>query len=297
MSDNLMDKVGEILQEVSKETIEPRFEALREAEVRFKSPGEVVTVADEEAEHQLKTRLGELIPQALFVGEEEFSGCAGLSEALRNEQIWLVDPLDGTANFVSGSPLWAVMVALVRGGQTTAAWIWQPAAKVMYQAELGAGTTRNGIPIVRPQASLTPADLRGSVLTKFLDAPTMERVDTNRHRFGSVGPGTRSAGIDYPRLIEGEQDFVMFWRTLPWDHAPGAFLVNESGGCVRRLNGDVYSPSQVGAGLLAAAGSGTWQVVRDTLLGDLRSRRWRATATSERPLKECPFDVRCRLST
>jgi fructose-1,6-bisphosphatase/inositol monophosphatase family enzyme len=278
-SDNLMDKVGEILQEVSKEAIEPRFEALREAEVRFKSPGEVVTVADEEAEHQLKTRLGELIPEALFVGEEEFAGGAGLSEALRNEQIWLVDPLDGTANFVSGSPLWAVMVALVRRGETVAAWIWQPAAKVMYQAELGAGTTRNGIPIVRPLASLTARDLRGSVLTKFLDAPTVERVEMNRHRFGSVGPGTRSAGIDYPRLIEGEQDFVMFWRTLPWDHAPGAFLVNESGGCARRLNGDDYSPSQEGAGLLAAASCPTWQVVRDTLLGDLRSGNGEARAT------------------
>ncbi len=265
-----MDKVGEILQEVSKEAIEPRFEALREVEVRFKSPGEVVTVADEQAEHQLKARLGELIPETLFVGEEEFSRGTGLSEALGNEQIWLVDPLDGTANFVSGSPLWAVMVALVRGGETTAAWIWQPAAKVMYQAELGAGTTRNGIPIVRPPASSTAGDLRGSVLTKFLDAPTMKRVNMNRHRFGSVGPGTGSAGIDYPRLIEGDQDFVMFWRTLPWDHAPGAFLVNESGGCVRRLNGDVYSPSQVRTGLLAAADRGTWQVVRDTLLGDAR---------------------------
>ncbi len=75
--DNLMEKVGEILQEVSKEAIGPRFEDLRGAEVRFKSPGEVVTVADEEAEHQLaehqlKVRLGDLIPEALFVGEEEF---------------------------------------------------------------------------------------------------------------------------------------------------------------------------------------------------------------------------------
>ena len=268
-SDDLMDKVGDILQEVSAEAIEPRFDALRETDVRFKSPGELVTVADEEAERQLKTRLGELIPEAVFVGEEEFSGGSGLADALRSEQIWLVDPLDGTANFVSGSPQWAVMVALVRGGETSAAWIWQPAAKVMYQAEIGAGATRNGRPLVRPPASSAAADLRGCVHTKFLDAPTRERVDENRHCFGSVGPGTASAGIDYPRLVEGEQDFVMFWRTLPWDHAPGALLVGESGGCVRRLNGDPYSPRQSGAGLLAAAGSGTWQVVRDTLLGDL----------------------------
>lgn len=83
-------------------------------------------------------------------------------------------------------------------------------------------------------------------------------------------PGTRSAGIDYPRLIEGKQGFVMFWWTLPWDHAPGGLLVNESGECVRRLNGDAYSPSRAGPGLIAAASWGTWQVVRHTLLGDLR---------------------------
>lgn len=143
-----MDKVGEILREVSAEAIEPRFDALRETDVRFKSPGELVTVADEEAERQLKMRLGELIPEAVFVGEEEFSGGSGLAQALRSEQIWLVDPLDGTANFVSGSPQWAVMVALVWGGETSAAWIWQPAAKLMYRAEVGAGATRNGVPVV-----------------------------------------------------------------------------------------------------------------------------------------------------
>jgi fructose-1,6-bisphosphatase/inositol monophosphatase family enzyme len=140
----------------------------------------------------------------------------------------------------------------------------------MYQAENGAGATRNGTPIVRQPASLVAPDLRGSVLTKFLDAAVAQRVDKNRHCFRSIGPGTKSAGIDYPMLIEGHQDFVMYWRTLPWDHAPGALLVNESGGCVRRLSGESYSPRQMGAGLLAAAGWDTWQVVRDTLLGDLR---------------------------
>lgn len=264
-----MDTVGEILQEVSEDVIEPRFDALRDGDVRFKSPGELVTAADEEAERELKTRLSRVVPEAVFVGEEEFSGNAGLPEALRNEYVWLVDPLDGTANFVSGSPLWAVMVALLWAGETRAAWIWQPAAKIMYQAEVGAGATRNGVRIARNKGPRAATDLRGSVLTKFLDPLTLERVDKNRHCFASVGPGTSSAGIDYPMLIEGDQDFVMFWRTLPWDHAPGALLVNESGGCVRRLNGDAYSPIQVGSGLLAAASWPTWQVTIETLLGDL----------------------------
>jgi hypothetical protein len=79
--DNLMDKVGELLREISAQAIEPRLESLRTGYVRFKSPGEVVTVADEEAERLLKVRLGELIPDAMVIGEEEFPGGAELSEA------------------------------------------------------------------------------------------------------------------------------------------------------------------------------------------------------------------------
>jgi fructose-1,6-bisphosphatase/inositol monophosphatase family enzyme len=262
-----MDLVAERLQEVSAEAIEPRFESLRRGDVRYKSPGEVVTIADEEAERLLKIRLGDLIPDALVVGEEEFSGGSGLEPAMQRDRVWLVDPLDGTANFIAGSSQWAVMVALVEGNATTAAWIWQPAAEAMYQAQAGAGAERNGRRIVQPSAPSETTDLRGAVLTRFLDTTMRARVDSNRHRFGSVGPGTTSAGIDYPMLVDGEQDFVMFWRTLPWDHAPGALMVSESGGCVRRLNGDRYSPRQPGTGLLAVSDLNAWEPVRDALLG------------------------------
>jgi fructose-1,6-bisphosphatase/inositol monophosphatase family enzyme len=263
-----MDEVGRVLREVSAEVIEPRFEALRDGDVRFKSPGEIVTVADEESERLLTLRLGQLVPEAVIVGEEQFSSGPGLADALRHEQVWLVDPLDGTANFVAGSPEWAVMVALVRNGATCAAWIWQPVDGTMYQAERGAGATRNGRPVVGGRPAATAAELRGSVLTRFLDQTTRERVDRNRHRFAAITPGTSSAGIDYPLLVDGEQDFVMFWRTLPWDHAPGALLVEESGGWARRLDGNEYAPRQTSSGLLAAASPAAWQEVRDALLGD-----------------------------
>jgi len=264
----LMDHVAGLLREVSAEVIEPRFESLRRGDVRYKSPGEVVTIADEEAERLLKARLGDLIPDALVVGEEEFFGDTGLEAAMERDRIWLVDPLDGTANFIAGSSQWAVMVALLQGNETTAAWIWQPAADAMYQAQAGAGAERNGRRIVPPSAPSEIAELRGAVLTRFLDTTMRAKVDANHHRFGSVGPGTTSAGFDYPMLVEGEQNFVIFRRTLPWDHAPGALMVSESGGCVRRLNGDVYSPRQTGVGLLAVSDRDAWQPVRDALLAD-----------------------------
>ncbi|HVA06861.1 MAG TPA: inositol monophosphatase family protein [Acidimicrobiales bacterium] len=111
------------------------------------------------------------------------------------------------------------------------------------------------------------AEMRGAVLTRFLDRDTSNSVAANRHRFGSVGDGRICAGVDYPALIEGDQEFVLYWRTLPWDHAPGALLLGEGGGVARRLDGTPYNPAQHTTGLLAASSQAAWDLVSATLLG------------------------------
>ena len=67
-------------------------------------------------------------------------------------------------------------------------------------------------------------------------------------------------------IVAGRQDFVAFWRTLPWDHAPGALLVREAGGVVRRFDGSDYAVGDDRAGLLAAANDDIWHTVRSALL-------------------------------
>ncbi len=254
----LLERVALILQEVSAEVIEPRFRALVDTDVRSKSPGEVVTVADLEAEARLTSRLGDLLAGVPIVGEEACAVTPALAGALEGDQAWLVDPLDGTANFVAGSPDWAVMVALVDHGTTVAAWIWRPMERVMYLAERGAGATRNGARLHRPPAPPAAQDLRGTVLGRFLDAPTRAAVARNTGRFRDVTGGTGCAGVEYPAVLEGVRDFVLFWRTLPWDHAPGSLLAQEAGATVRRLDRSAYRPAQTTAGLLIAAGGDAW---------------------------------------
>jgi fructose-1,6-bisphosphatase/inositol monophosphatase family enzyme len=114
----LGDAVADLVREVSAEVIEPRFRLLTEGETRLKEPGEPVTVADEEAEALLTRRLGELLPGVPVVGEEACAADPALRAMLAGERAWLVDPLDGTANFIAGRPDWAVMVALVEYGET-----------------------------------------------------------------------------------------------------------------------------------------------------------------------------------
>lgn len=258
-----MERVAEAIREVSAGIIEPRFRNLASGEIREKSPGEIVTLVDEQAESALARRLRALAPGAAVVGEEASGRDPGLLQALGDERAWLVDPLDGTANFVAGRTHWAVMVALLSAGRPVAAWIWRPCDGLMYQAEKGSGCRRNGEPLADPGGPAGPdgdGGLRGAVLTRFLDPGARTRLDANRSRFAALTPGAMCAGVDYPLVAEGGQDFVAFRRTLPWDHAPGTLLLEEAGGVVRRLDGRPYLPADPeGEGLLAARTAEVWE--------------------------------------
>jgi fructose-1,6-bisphosphatase/inositol monophosphatase family enzyme len=263
-----IEEVTGILREAAEVAILPRFRALAAGEVIEKSPGEVVTVADREAEELISRRLRDVV-DAPVVGEEAATADPGLLAALRNAPAaWVVDPVDGTANFVAGQPEYAVMVALVRGGETVAGWILRPADDSVYIAERGAGAWRDGVKVHRTAAPIDPARIRGAVLTRFLDARQQARLEALAPRFAAVTPGAVCAGVDYPRLVDGEQDFVLFQRTLPWDHAAGVLLLTETGGVARRPDGSTYGPADAGAGgLLCAADEVCWQNVC-TLLAD-----------------------------
>jgi fructose-1,6-bisphosphatase/inositol monophosphatase family enzyme len=83
---------------------------------------------------------------------------------------------------------------------------------------------------------------------------------------GEVLSGLKCAGVEYPDIVTGKQDFAMFKRTLPWDHAPGAFILREAGGIARRWDGTEYEPTVEGIGLLAAADEASWQRVASLML-------------------------------
>ncbi|WP_017589721.1 inositol monophosphatase family protein [Nocardiopsis ganjiahuensis] len=261
-----IDAVTKVLREAADTAVMPRFRALSEDEVSEKSPGEIVTVADHEAEEFIGPRLRKLLDVPV-VGEEAASADPDLLGALRNEPAaWLVDPVDGTRNFARGDREFAVMAALVREGRTVASWILRPAEGSVYTAELGSGAWRNGVRLHRRPAPSEPARLRGAVLSRFLSPAQRAHVAAVTPEFAEVGPGAHCAGVDYPRLAEGETDFALFNRTLPWDHAPGSLLLSEAGGVALRPEGDPYRPDDDRVGLLSAADEATWRTVRSILL-------------------------------
>jgi fructose-1,6-bisphosphatase/inositol monophosphatase family enzyme len=257
--------VSSLLREVADLAILPRFQRLASGDVRDKSPGEEVTVADEEAEHLLTARLRDLLPGSVVIGEEAVARAPDLLREVGRETAWLVDPLDGTANFVAGSTCFSMMVCLLRKGEAVEAWMLSPASGVLHAAQKGGGAWIDGERISTSDAP-SLSNTCGAILTRFLPDDLRARVLANSRGLRAVLPGLRCAGEEYPAIVRGDQHFALYGRTLPWDHAAGALFLTEAGGRVADFDGRLYSPVNPRFGLLAASTAPLWSELRQHLL-------------------------------
>ena len=264
----LCETVARILEEAAAAEILPRFQKLLDHEIRRKQSGELVTVADLAAEEVIATRLRELIPGAQVIGEEATAADPGLLDKLAGaEPLWIIDPVDGTNNFAQGTPVFAVMVALVEAGRSVAAWIHDPIAGSTAAAELGAGAWRDGLRL-RVAEPGPPLQMRGTLhASNFAQADMRRQIEARRGRVGAI-KSLRCAGREYLRLAAGETHFSFFTKLMPWDHLPGTLIHREAGGVARTLDGVDYGPLSYRApGLLLAPDAASWQVLHETLFG------------------------------
>lgn len=141
---NLSERAVEAMREVAREIILPRFQHLATGEVEEKSTGELLTIADKESERVLTMRLKDILPGSTVIGEELAEAHPEVVDNVGKGTVWLVDPLDGTSNFVAGRPLLSVMVSLVVDGVAQLGLMLNPVAGVLHHAELGAGALRDG---------------------------------------------------------------------------------------------------------------------------------------------------------
>lgn len=238
-SHDMIDEVTQVLVEAAAIAIRPRFGRLAAEEIAEKAPSDLVTVADREAEHLISRGLREVLDIPV-VGEESAAADPSVLSALGATACWLVDPVDGTSNFVAGRPEYAVMAALLRNGEPAAGWIVLPESGQLYVGEQGSGAFRDDVRIRRLVPPAEVGQLRGAAPTKRMSEQQRARLAEARGRFSSLGPGTLSAGVNYTRMLDGELDFVLYQRSLPWDHAAGALLLAEVGGVTTRPDGAPY---------------------------------------------------------
>ena len=248
----MFDEVGEILRATAAAVVMPRFAALGPGDVAMKGANDPVTIADREAEAMIGQGLRLLLPHARIVGEEACAADPALLDNLDQGTVWIVDPIDGTANFAAGRPPFAMMVALLDRGELAGSWILDPLGDRLAVAERGGGAWIDGERVRSDPVPLELDGLEGIVSEAFLPPGRRGLIDRIRACVSSVEQTARCAGHEYPLVATGARHFALYWRTLVWDHAPGALLLMEAGGSVSHLDGTPYRPGRPQSGLLLA---------------------------------------------
>jgi fructose-1,6-bisphosphatase/inositol monophosphatase family enzyme len=256
-SASLHAAVQAVMVDAAERAILPRFLQLETHEIREKAVDELVTVADVESEAIISAGLAKILPEAAIVGEEAADADSGVLTSLRNELCWIIDPLDGTANFAAGQGPFGILVALVQRGETIGGWIYDPRVRRFMAAWRGEGTLLDGVSIRSRGSGNTPPIASISSLL----APISERaamLDRVSRHFTTV-PIPRCAAEQYPATVLGQSDVTLYERTLPWDHAAGVLCLTEAGGVATRFDGTAYRADDDRTGLLAAATPALWE--------------------------------------
>jgi fructose-1,6-bisphosphatase/inositol monophosphatase family enzyme len=257
--------VSGLIRDVAAEFVLPRFEHLAEGDIREKAPGDYVTIADLEAEQALTPRLMALVPGSVVVGEEATAKDTSILDRIATEDaVWTLDPVDGTANFASGMPLFAVMIAFLRAGRPVASWIYDPVKDQMAVAERGAGAWSEGRRL-SVAGTAAPENMSGSVSTKFGNRQLVRKIAGRSNLVGSVF-SFRCAGHEYLALAAGRAHFALYHRLMPWDHAPGYLLHREAGGYGKRLDRTDYTPTIHDGGLLLTPDAESWESLHALLI-------------------------------
>jgi len=210
------------------------FGEVQNLQVSLKGPGDYVSQADRKAEKLIREELMKARPTYGFLGEEsdEIIGTDGAHR-------WIVDPLDGTTNFLHGIPCFAISIALERNGEIVAAVVLNPATDELFTAERGGGAFLNDRRLrVAARKNLSDAVIGCGV-------PHLGRGNHGkflielRHVMGEVAGMRRlgSASLDLAYVAAGR--FDGFWERdlAPWDIAAGILLIREAGGYATDLTG------------------------------------------------------------
>ncbi|HEX8167647.1 MAG TPA: inositol monophosphatase [Beijerinckiaceae bacterium] len=200
----------------------PRPSALALA---FKGPQDYFLPSDAEVEALIRLRLHEAFPQDTFFGEEGGGAFAG-----RTAGTWVVDPIDGTANFARGIPHWCVSLAFVRDGEAEIGVIYDPVHHELFSAARGRGTTLDGeIVRVSGLSDIAHATVEAGWSTRLPHEPYLTVVD----RLKAAGAAVRRAGsgaLALAWVAAGRQEAYVELHMNAWDALAGLVLVREAGG-------------------------------------------------------------------
>lgn len=238
----MIDVARQIAEEAGRLLLE-RFGRLSAGEIDRQGRRDVSTVADRESEDLIVRRLRARFPEHAVLGEEASKsgrstggGAGGGAGAVPT---WVVDPLDGTVNFIQGIPLFSVSIGLVEGGRPVLGVVHAPALGQTFWGAPGSGAFEGARPLA---VSATPF-LEESIVATGLGYRRNELPDTNLDNVAALGMRVRdlrrmgSAALDLAYVASGRLDAYWELHLEPWDVAAGAALVRAAGGRVTDLRG------------------------------------------------------------
>jgi len=210
------------------------FGEVENLQVSVKGPGNFVTAADRRAEETLRAELAKARPGYSFLGEE-----SGRTEGSDKTHTWIVDPLDGTSNFLHGLPHFAISIGLEREGTIVAGLVYNPITDELFTAERGKGAFVNDKRLrVAGRKRLAEAVVacglphygRGDIELSRRELAAVQEKVAGLRRFGS-------AALDLAFIAAGRFDIYWERNLSPWDIAAGVILVREAGGFVTDADG------------------------------------------------------------
>ncbi len=206
-------------------------------DVSSKGRNDFVTDIDRAAEQDIIATIRRMYPEHAILAEE--SGRSG-----RDENLWIIDPLDGTTNFLHGNPVFAVSIAFERRGRLEHAVVYDPLRQEFFTASRGEGAQLEGRKIRVSKQKELEGSLIGTGFPYRANAKWLEPYISMMRVVMTTAAGVRrpgSASLDLAFVAAGRLDG--FWEIglAPWDTAAGTLLIIEAGGLVTNLSGNEYT--------------------------------------------------------
>jgi len=211
------------------------FNEVEKLQITVKGPGDFVSKADKRSEEIIVETLQEARPEWGFLGEEG-TDIKGSDKRYR----WIIDPLDGTNNFLHGIPHWCVTIALEKDGDVVAALTYDPIRQETFRAEKGQGAFMDRTRLrVSGRKNLKDAVVGLDIGYGKTDPATLDRHLDLWKSISLTGAGVRFYGamaLDMAYVAAGRVDALINWASRPWDVAAGLLLVREAKGVVTDLS-------------------------------------------------------------
>lgn len=200
------------------------------------NPKDLVTEMDKEVEFFFATKIKEFYPNHLLLGEEGY----GHTEINKTDTIWIIDPIDGTMNFVNQKQDFAISIGIYHQGIGEIGYIYDVMSNTLYSALRGNGAYKNNtkLPTLKNESlgvdeSIVALSHRWLMKNNFINEKSLQQLVKDVRGVRSYG----SAALGFARVAEGALDAYITMRIEPWDIAAGKIIVNEVGGITTDVQG------------------------------------------------------------